>query len=287
MSDIGYRNDNQADLEISFDNLDEYVASLVKAINTPVPAYEKIGVKVDGEYRQLSANILQISNEYYSQVRPKQIARTCESPTVALKRRGIRYIELRSLDLSPAHPLGLSLGHLRFLELFLLCCLLRESPPLSPEEKTEIKQNPLQVACCGRAPDFHLRRNGQETSLRAWLGELAEDLHALAVALDDGEPGQAYQGSLKPLREAIEDPGNTPSARILSEMRESKTSFQDYALTLSRRHAEDFRARPLPDGKAAELKREAEESLAAQRLTEASDTLGFDEFLREYFAQIK
>jgi len=287
MSDIGYRNDSQAALDISFNNLDEYVASLVKAINTPVPQYQEIGVKKDGEYRQLSANILQISNEYYSQVRPKQIARSGESPTVALKRRGIRYVELRSLDLGLIHPLGLTLGHMRFLELFLLCCLLRESPPLSHEEKAESKQNPLHVACCGRAPDFHLRRKGEEVSLRAWLVELAEDLQALAAVLDADESEPAYQESLKPLWEAIDDPAHTPSAKILAEMRESGLSFQEYALKLSKQHAEVFRARPLPSDKAAELKHQAKESLADQRLTEASNTLEFDEYLRQYFAQIK
>jgi len=287
MSDIGYRNDNQESLDISLDNLDAYVASLVKAIKAPVPLYEKIGVKVDGEYRQLSANILQISNEYYSQIRPKQIARSGESPTVALKRRGVRYVELRSLDLDPTQPLGMTEGHMRFLELLLLCCLLRESPPLSPEEKSETKQNALQVACCGRAPGMRLRREGKETSLHDWLSELGQDLEAIATLLDAGEPERAYLDSLNPLREAIEDGGNTASARILAGMRESKESFQDHALGLSRRHAEGFRSRPLADGQAAELAREAEESHAAQRLAEATDARGFDEFLRRYFDQIQ
>ncbi|MDD5037273.1 MAG: glutamate--cysteine ligase, partial [Methylococcaceae bacterium] len=37
MSDIGYRNDSQSELDISFNNLDEYVSSLSKAITTPFP----------------------------------------------------------------------------------------------------------------------------------------------------------------------------------------------------------------------------------------------------------
>lgn len=197
MSDIGYRNDNQSGLDISFDNLEDYVASLVKAINTPVPTYEQFGVKVDGEYRQISANILQISNEYYSPVRPKQIARSGESPTLALKRRGVRYVELRSLDLGQAHPLGLTQAHMRFLELFLLCCLLRKSPPLGHEEKKEISRNALEVACRGRTPGLLLRRDGKELALRDWARELAEDMRGLAEVLDAGEPTQAYRSSLE------------------------------------------------------------------------------------------
>src|SRR5690606_15878884 len=66
MSDIGYKNDSQAGVAISLDDLSSYVASLTRAIETPYPPYQRIGVKVDGEYRQLNANLLQIENEYYS-----------------------------------------------------------------------------------------------------------------------------------------------------------------------------------------------------------------------------
>lgn len=287
MSDIGYRNDNQSGLDISFDDLDGYVASLVKAIKTPVPAYEAVGVKVDGEYRQLSANILQISNEYYSPIRPKQVARSCESPTQALKHRGIRYIELRSLDLGLAHPLGLGLRHMRFLELFLLCCLLRESPPLGAGEKAEISRNALDVACRGRVPGLLLRRGGEDLALRDWAQELVDDLQAVADILDEGEAGRPYLDSLGLLVDAIDDPEATPSARILADMRGVGESFQSYALGLSHRHAEGFRSRPLDGEKAAEFSREAEASIAAQKRTEANDSLDFDGFLHRYFAQVE
>ncbi|MGH8500071.1 MAG: glutamate--cysteine ligase, partial [Methylococcales bacterium] len=99
MSDIGYKNSNQARLNISYNNLQDYIESLTRAIETPHPDYQKIGIRVNGEYRQLNDNILQIENEYYSTARPKQIARSGEKPTLALKRRGVRYVEVRSLDL--------------------------------------------------------------------------------------------------------------------------------------------------------------------------------------------
>ncbi len=55
MSDIGYRNKNQATVSVSVNSLDEYVRDLSRAIGTPYPPYEKIGVKVDGEYQQLNS----------------------------------------------------------------------------------------------------------------------------------------------------------------------------------------------------------------------------------------
>jgi len=287
MSDIGYRNDSQSGLDISLNNLDEYVSSLAKAMNKPYPAYQKIGVKVDGEYRQLNANVLQITNEYYNSIRPKQVARSCESPTIALKRRGIRYIELRSLDLGLVYPLGLSLAEMRLLELFLLCCLLRESPPLSALEKTEISRNALDVACRGRTPGLQLSRGGKDVKLRQWAMELAEDMRAVAEILDGGESDGAYLDSLESILDAIDDPENTPSAKILSQMRENKESFQAYALRISQQHAKNFRSRPLAGEKALAFRLEAEESLAAQKRTEEGDTLSFDEFLGQYFSNVE
>jgi hypothetical protein len=58
----------------------EYVRDLSRAIGTPYPPYEKLGVKVDGEYRQLNANILQIENEYYSYIRPKRVRAPASVP---------------------------------------------------------------------------------------------------------------------------------------------------------------------------------------------------------------
>ena len=106
MSDLGYSNQNQARINISLNDLDQYIHDLRRAIETPEPAYEKIGVKVDGEYRQLSASQLQIENEYYSPIRPKRVARSGERPTAALRRGGIEYVEVRSLDINTSDPAG-------------------------------------------------------------------------------------------------------------------------------------------------------------------------------------
>ncbi|MGV6825517.1 MAG: glutamate--cysteine ligase, partial [bacterium] len=119
--DIGYQNSQETGMgvQISYDNLDTYVAGLADAISTPAPLWERIGVKVNGDYRQLNANILQIENEYYSSIRPKQPPIGMEKPLRALQRRGIQYVELRSLDINPYLPTGLDEEQLNFLEVFM------------------------------------------------------------------------------------------------------------------------------------------------------------------------
>src|SRR5580765_943398 len=135
MSDLGYRNRNQAGLSVSVNSLDEYVRDLSRALATRHEPYEKLGVKVDGRYHQLNSNILQIENEYYSFIRPKRVARSGERPTKALLRAGVEYVEVRALDVSAFDPVGVNQNKLRFLEAFLAMCLLRESDPIGESER--------------------------------------------------------------------------------------------------------------------------------------------------------
>ena len=75
---------------------------------------ERIGVKQDGEYRQLNTNILQIANEYYSSVRPKPLLHGMDRPLKALQNNGVGYIEIRSLDVNPLTPLGIDKPQIHF-----------------------------------------------------------------------------------------------------------------------------------------------------------------------------
>ncbi|HEX5421791.1 MAG TPA: glutamate--cysteine ligase, partial [Gammaproteobacteria bacterium] len=91
MSDLGYRNKTQARLNISLNSPEEYIDGLRAAVTSAEPRYEAIGISVDGEYRQLNANILQIENEYYSSIRPKPGKGNKSRPTVALRHDGVEY----------------------------------------------------------------------------------------------------------------------------------------------------------------------------------------------------
>ena len=95
-------------------SVESYAQSLLRAITTPAEPWQRLGVSEEGEYRQLNANILQIENEYYSQVRPKPALKRLQSPSVALLESGVKYVELRSLDVNAYHPLGVDEVQLRF-----------------------------------------------------------------------------------------------------------------------------------------------------------------------------
>jgi glutamate--cysteine ligase len=285
MSDIGYRNKNQSTLSVSVNSLAEYVRDLSRAIGTPYPPYEKIGVKVDGVYQQLNTNILQIENEYYSYIRPKRIARSGERPTKALHRAGVEYVEVRALDVSAFDPVGVNQNKLRFLEAFMALCLLRESAPISPGEQAALDANHLTVARRGREPNLNLRREGRDFSMNAWARELLDSMQGLCEMLDHGEAARPYSAALEQQRAKIDDVERTPSARLLTEMRQTGETFFQLALRMSKLHKDYFLGLyPPNESRLGEFAAEARQSLEAQRSIEASDKINFDTYLAHYLA---
>jgi glutamate--cysteine ligase len=285
MSDIGYRNKNQSTLSVSVNSLDEYVRDLSTAISTPYPPYEKIGVKVDGVYQQLNANILQIENEYYSFIRPKRIARSGERPTKALARGGVEYIEVRALDVSAFDPVGVNQNKLRFLEAFMALCVLRESEPISQGEQAALDANHLLVARRGREPNLQLKREGRTYPMLDWARELLDAMQGLCEMLDHGETTRPYTSALEAQRAKIDDVDRTPSARLLTEMRQTGETFAQLALRMSKLHKDYFLGLyPPNESRLAEFAAAAQESHEAQHSIEASDKVDFDTYLARYLA---
>ncbi|MBK8183846.1 MAG: glutamate--cysteine ligase [Candidatus Competibacteraceae bacterium] len=288
MSNIGYTNrtEKKSGVNVCYNSLAEYLASLAQATVIPWPPYEKIGVKVNGEYRQLNANILQIENEYYTAMRPKQPPQGNEKPSLALQRRGVQYVELRSLDINPLDPLGVNLSQLHFLEAFLLLCLLHESPPLDAEERRFNDDNQMAVALGGRDPALVLRRRCEPPlPLRQWADQLLGLLQPICELLDSGQLGCSYGGALTEQRETLADPDRSPSARVLAEMRSNGENFFGCARRLSEQHRHYFEAPPLSTERTQFFTEAAERSWRAQQDIEAADTVPFDTFLQRYFDQ--
>jgi glutamate--cysteine ligase len=285
MSDLGYSNKNQSRINISLNSLDGYIRDLRCALKTPEPDYEEIGVKVDGRYRQLSANQLQIENEFYSAIRPKRVAHSGEKPTAALQRGGIEYVEIRSLDVSVEDPAGINQNTMRFMEAFLIYCLLEDSPPFDTASLDETSRNQAQTAKQGRDPAFRLYRDGSEVSLPNWGREILDKVATIARAIDLTAGGDSYTQAVAMMHGLIDEPMATPSARLLEELKGTNSSFFDFAISVARGHREYFTSiTPMSDERRGEFEREADRSIEQQRQIEADDKVGFDEYLANYFS---
>jgi glutamate--cysteine ligase len=285
MSDLGYRNKSQANVAVSVNSLDEYVRDLSALIATPSPEFEKLGVVVDGEWRQLSANVLQIENEYYSFIRPKRTTRSGERPTRALARAGVEYVEMRSLDVGVFDPVGINQNKMRFLEAFAALCALKESPPIDRSMEQELDGNHVRVARRGREPGLTLDLDGRPYELKAWAKQLLEEMNGVCELLDHGDPTRPYTAALAVQRAKVDDVGATPSARLLRELEVEGEAFFHFALRMSREHRDYFRDLYPPKQSQQDVFRaEADESIPAQQRIEAADEVSFEEFVANWFA---
>jgi glutamate--cysteine ligase len=285
MGDLGYNSNAQKDLNICYNSLDNYIETLHQAILQPHPAYRDIPSGQNGDYQQLNDSLLQIENEFYSPIRPKRVTASGETPLNALERAGIEYIEVRCVDVSPFSPVGLDAQQIRFLDTFLLYCLLSESPACDEQEQHEQAANLEAVVNRGREPGLLLDNNGEQCSLTTWAESLLEDMGEIAKLLDEAHGGNQYAAALNDQRAKVSDAELTPSARILREMREQDLPFFRIAMNYSTQWAEYFRQQPLSDEVAASFEQETARSIDAQKEIEASDELSFDQYLHNFFSQ--
>jgi glutamate--cysteine ligase len=285
MSDLGYRNKSQARVTVSVNSLDDYVRDLSGLMRRPHPEYQRLGVEVDGEWRQLSANTLQIENEYYSFIRPKRVARSGERPTKALRRAGVQYVEMRSLDVSAFDPVGVNQNKLRFLEAFAAFCVLTPSPLLTADEQDAYDANHVLVARRGREPGLALSRDGRPHELSSWGLQVLEEMEGICELLDEGDPQRPYTAALATQRNKLHDVAATPSARLLAELTTQGESFFQMALRMSRTHKAYFTELHPPNGaRLEEFGAAAGESLVAQAQLESQSQSPFGEYVAAYLA---
>jgi glutamate--cysteine ligase len=290
MGRLGYQSDAQAALCVSYNDLEGYAASLHEALTRPHPPYEAIGVRnPGGEYNQLATTLLQIENEFYGTIRPKRVVNRGERPLHALRDRGVEYIEVRCLDLNPFLPVGIDAQTLRFIDVFLLHCLLADSPPDSPDEIAALSRNQEKVASRGREPGLRLEHplDGEvalvdwAASILAECGPIADALDAMALEAGQREP--LHASALHDARRLLADLSATPSARVLQAMTaDFAGEHSPFVAAQSRWVRQHLRALPWSHEDETLFVHGSDQSLAQQRAIEAADSMPFEAFRQAY-----
>ena len=280
MGRLGYQSEAQSSLHISYNSLAQYAATMREAMTKSYPAYEAVGVKVGTAYRQLSTTLLQIENEFYGAIRPKRRTVSGERPLEALHGRGVEYVEVRCLDLNPFLGLGIDAHACRFLDVFLLLCLLKDGPPDSRSETQEMVANLLAVVERGREPDLVLMRQGAPIAFAAWAAELLAQCAEVAAEIDAaGVRADDHLATVDWQRRKVEQPELTPSARVLNALRQQRVPFFRFAMNQSAAHRGWFEEHPLTEDRYAALDAMSHQSIAEQALMEDADNVSFDEYL--------
>ncbi len=283
LGDLGYTNSAQSSLQVSYNNLDEYITGLKRAILTDSDLYRNIGQYPDGRLKQLNSHVLQIENEFYSSIRPKRNALDGETPINALNREGIEYIEVRALDVNPFVATGISLQQIYFLDVFLLYCTLKDSPEMDWQEMEQSQSNLDLVVNQGRSPDLKLNLNNKQISITQWGEEIFEQLSKVATWLDKAHSCSHYSEAIKGFSGWISSPETTFSGQYMSKLTESQLDNGCFALQLAEKYKMELNNHDYSQFTEAQLNEESEKSLLRQKKIEGSDNVSFTEYLENYF----
>ena len=284
MGELGYISKSQDNLNIAYNNLEEYLADLKKALTTDHPRYKTLGTKVGDEYIQLNTAIIQIENEYYSSIRPKRLVGSGERPINALRENGIEYVEIRALDNNIYDPFGISDETAIFLESFLFYCLLSEDQPCDADEISKIQNNWGNVVLSGRDEDLKLHLKEGSVLLRDKAAEILNAMTNFESRIGDQEYRNLFKRSLKSQRQKISDSNMTPSGKLLQEINLSGLTWDDYIDLIAKSHKEEI----LKSKRDVHyLEEQAKESLEEFAIKEAQKEKDFDSFLEEYLSAIE
>ena len=280
MSEVGYQSSIQDSLEISYNDLDEFINAVLKGIKTPVKEFEDIGLfDSNGVLQQISTGILQIENELYDIIRPKRSGPSGSRPATLLKEAGIEYLELRGIDVNPFIPEGIDANKIKLLDIFIIHSLISKSPFITRDEIGEIKVNQRTMVRNGRSTDIRLIQNGVLVPILEIRNIFLDELQQIALALDEYSDGYSSAFNSEMSLDLL------PSEKIIQEMESKELSFQDYGLEQSKKIAESFSSNE--DQDFSNLISSAQSSLKDLKKLQENPSMDINKYVELYNSQIQ
>jgi len=189
------------------------------------------------------------------------------------------------MDLDPFVAVGIEAQTMRFLDVFLLHCLLSDSPPDTPQEIAALAHNQLLVAARGREPGLLLERGDRRMALQAWGIEIVDECEAAAAALDAVHGGGLYREALAAARDVLMNAELAPSARVLATaVKDFDGSYVAFTRAQSMQARNRLLAAPFAPEAALRFAAMAEASAAAQKRIEDADTMPFETYRQAYLS---
>jgi len=287
MGDLGYISKIQNNLNISINSIEEYLQDLKNALTKSHVEYENIGEILEGERIQLNSSVIQIENEYYSTIRPKRTCPSGERPINILRSQGIEYLELRCVDLDPFSPIGIERKQIDFLDIFLLLCLIKESPPFNEKETQHLKENHKRIVNYGRKPDLKIYFENDEVFVSDLASNLLQEMYEIAEELGKilfREKNNVWKESLQTQKETLEDLNLTPSGRMVERLIRNNLSHEELGMEIAKSNVAFFEN--YNNSREDIFKRETSLSKDKQKKIESEKSLPFEEYLTDFLNKV-
>lgn len=282
MGRLGYQNSAQKELGIHYNDLHDYLDGLQKAIHTPYPEFSALGLDDEsGEPIQINDHVLQIENEYYSLVRPKQVPQAGETPSQALKNRGVGYVELRAVDVNPYSSIGIDEIAAGFLESLALYCLLSDSPELYADEQEQIDRNQTEVVNRGRAADVKIELGEKTMNFQTWAQQHLATIQQCATLLDQANQTQLYQDAIVVMQQRLAHVENTLSAHVIEDTLKHGGTWS-FGSVMAQQHVQYYDQHVLNQERKQYYDELAQTSLQKQAELEQDNDMSFSQYLAKY-----
>lgn len=282
MGNLGYQNSAQKQLGIHYNTMSGYLHGLQKAVKTPYAPFSRLGLSNEqGEPIQINDHVLQIENEYYSLVRPKQVPLDGETPSQALENRGVGYVELRAVDVNPYSSIGIDENTAAFLEVLALYCLLQDSLDLLDAEQTQIERNQAEVVNRGRAPNASIVDAAGEHEIEDWLQTHVTAMQPLADLLDTTYQTELYSAALTAMQKRIHDVDETLSAHVIADTLINGGTW-NFGSFMAQQHATTYEQHPLSPDILSYFEGLVQKSWQKQQQLEQDSSLSFEQYLADY-----
>jgi glutamate--cysteine ligase len=188
------------------------------------------------------------------------------------------------MDLNPFHPVGVAKQDLDFLDLFLLFCLIDESPWIDDAECDEIENNFSLTVNEGRNPALMLSINQEKQSLTRCARTVLEKIQPLVSLMNQATGTEDYSKAWTEQWKKVESVELTPSAHVQHVLETENLEYIDFILELSRKHKAMFESQPLSKIHEQTFTKMAETSFLEEQALRDSDSGTFCEYLKQYMS---
>lgn len=213
--------------EVNYFEHDEGPANPIRSVRQSSYGF---GTKFVGDYTNVQRYVDRIEQgakegtlisdyEFHGAVRFKGSGKLVDLP-----QSGVKYLELRMLDLDPSSSVGVRTNTLRFIRLMASYFIM--TPALHEEEVSRVlaRADQMNEEVATESPDDMCK---YQTNARAMLASL--ERYANQIQL-----GPEYQEELEDLEDRVENPKTTPSARLTAHIKNG--SLSEYALKRAKRY---------------------------------------------------
>lgn len=276
LSPLGYQNQEVHPGLIDHSSIENYAADLFHTTHTPSQYYNELPALFHPKAKQLNTNILQIDNEYYSNIRPKPKFISEQTPSLLLYQNGIEYIEIRLFDLNPYQPLGVTASQLAFTDVFCTHCLLQPEVTLT-QDQIQSNRNTITKFGLDRNQTLH-----HEDQLKATPTVASDKLNQLLLTaqwMDQHTAQPTYTTAVLEQQQKIQDWDHFIAQRLL----EHKDDYHQHILSLSQSHHNYFQQRTLSPDTKNKLQAIANDSAQQQKELEANNAnSSFADYYQHY-----